>query len=126
MKANEPFAYPNPYYYGAAWEGQSNFQEESRKMIFANLPKRCQIRIYTVAGDFIDDIYHDQDYDGGDIRWFQTFGSENAEDNVFSGGEHAWDLLSLDSQIISRGLYMYSVEDLDTGEKFTGKFVIIK
>lgn len=126
MKANEPFAYPNPYYYGAAWEGQSNFQEESRKMIFANLPKRCQIRIYTVAGDFIDEIYHDQHYDGADIRWFKTFGSENAEDNVFSGGEHAWDLLSLDSQIISRGLYMYSVEDLDTGEKFTGKFVIIK
>lgn len=126
MEANEPFAYPNPYYYGAAWEGQSNFQEESRKMIFANLPARCQIRIYTVGGDFIDEITHDQSYDGSDMRWFKTFGSEDAEDNVFSGGEHAWDLLSLDSQIISRGLYMYSVEDLDTGEKFTGKFIIIK
>ncbi len=126
MKANEPFAYPNPYYYGAAWEGQSNFQEESRKMIFANLPQRCQIRIYTVAGDFIDEINHDQNYNGSDIRWFKTFGSEDPDDNVFSGGEHAWDLLSLDSQIISRGLYMFSVEDLDTGEKFTGKFVIIK
>jgi hypothetical protein len=126
MEANEPFAYPNPYYYGAAWEGQSNFQEESRKIIFANLPQRCQIRIYTVAGDFIDEINHDQNYNGSDTRWFKTFGSENADDNVFSGGEHAWDLLSLDSQIISRGLYMFSVEDLDSGEKFTGKFVIIK
>ncbi len=126
MEENEPFVYPNPYYYGAAWEGQSNFQEESRKMIFANLPKRCDIRIYTVAGDFIDKIHHDENYNGSDIRWFRTFGGENAEDNVFSGGEHAWDLLSLGSQIISRGLYMFSVEDLDTGEKFTGKFVIIK
>lgn len=126
LKANAPFAYPNPYYYGAAWEGNSNFQEESRKMVFANLPERCVIRIFTVAGDFIDEIQHDQNYTGDDIRWFKTFGAENAEDNRFSGGEHGWDLLSLDSQIISRGLYMFSVEDLDSGEKRIGKFVIIK
>lgn len=126
LKENAPFAYPNPYYYGAAWEGVSNFQEESRKMIFANLPARCKIRIFTVAGDFIDEIHHDQDYNGDDIRWFKTFGAEEADENRFSGGEHAWDLLSLDSQIISRGLYMFSVEDLDSGEKSIGKFVIIK
>ena len=126
IKADAPFAYPNPYYYGASWEGISNFQEESRKMIFANLPARCKIRIYTAAGDFIDEIDHNQDYNGSDIRWFKTFGAEDADNNRFSGGEHAWDLLSLDSQIISRGLYMFSVEDLDTGEEKIGKFVIIK
>lgn len=126
MGANAPFAYPNPYYYGAAWEGRSNFQEESRKMIFANLPKRCVIRIYTVAGDFIDEIVHDENYDGTDIRWFRTFAAEDGINNTFSGGEHAWDLLSLDSQIISRGLYMFTVEDIDTGESQTGKFIIIK
>lgn len=126
MEANEPFVYPNPYYYGAAWEGASNFQEESRKIIFGNLPQRCEVRIFTVAGDFIDSFRHDENYQGEDIRWFQTFGAEDASDNEFSGGQHAWDLLSLDSQIISRGLYMFSVEDLDTGEKFSGKFVIIK
>ena len=123
---NQPFVYPNPYYYGAAWEGQSNFQEESRKLIFANLPERCVIRIYTVGGDFIDEIRHDPSYNGGDIRWYQTFGSEDADDNIFSGGEHAWDLLSSESQIISRGLYMFSVEDLETGKKYSGNFVIIK
>ncbi len=126
MEANEPFVYPNPYYAGASWEGRSNFQEESRKLIFANLPERCVIRVYTAAGDFIDEIQHDGNYDGSDTRWFQTFGSENPEENVFSGGEHAWDLLSRDSQIISRGLYMFSVEDLDTGDSYTGQFVIIK
>lgn len=126
MEGNEPFVYPNPYYYGASWEGRSNFQEESRKIIFANLPKRCQVRIFTVAGDFIDEFTHDPSYTGEDIRWYQTFGSENPEENVFSGGEHAWDLLSLDSQIIARGLYMFSVKDLETGEIYLGKFVIIK
>lgn len=126
MDDNNPFVYPNPYYYGAAWEGKSNFQEESRKIIFANLPGRCVIRIYTTGGDFIDEIRHDENYDGSDTRWFRTFGAEDAGENRFSGGEHAWDLLSIESQIISRGLYMYSVEDLESGEKFTGKFVIIK
>lgn len=126
IKANAPFVYPNPYYYGSAWEGQSNFQEESRKLVFANLPEKCLIKIFTVAGDFIDEINHDQNYNGDDIRWFKTFGAENSDENRFSGGEHAWDLLSLDSQIISRGLYMYSVEDLDSGERTIGKFVIIK
>ena len=126
MNANEPFVYPNPYYYGASWEGKSNFQEESRKINFANLPERCIIRIFTVAGDFIDEINHDQNYNGSDIRWFQTFGSENQDENTFSGGEHSWDLLSLNSQIIARGLYMYSIKDLDNGNTYTGKFIIIK
>jgi hypothetical protein len=126
MDANEPFVYPNPYYAGASWEGRSNFQEESRKLIFANLPKRCIIRVYTVAGDFIDEIYHNDNYTGADIRWYRTFGSEGSERNVFSGGEHAWDLLSERTQIISRGLYMFSVEDLETNEIKTGKFIIIK
>lgn len=126
MSENAPYAYPNPYYAGASWEGKSTFQEESRKLVFANLPKRCVIRVYTVAGDFIDEIHHDEDYNGNDIRWFSTFGSENPEENVFSGGEHAWDLLSRDSQIISRGVYLFSVEDLDTGDAFNGQFVIIK
>lgn len=126
IEANEPYAYPNPYYYGSAWEGISNFQEESRKIIFANLPQRCVIRIYTVAGDFIDEITHDESYNGSDIRWFRTFGDEDANKNQFSGGEHAWDLLSLDSQIISRGLYMFTVKDIDTGAEKTGKFVIVK
>lgn len=126
MEENQPFVYPNPYYAGASWEGQSNFQEESRKLVFANLPTRCKIRIYNSAGDFIDEIDHDANYDGSDIRWYQTFGSENPEENVFSGGEHAWNLLSSEFQIIARGLYMFSVEDLDTGESYSGQFVIIK
>lgn len=123
---DHPFVYPNPYYAGAAWEGQSNFQEQSRKIYFANLPRKCKIRIYTVAGDFIDEIHHDGRYNGSDIRWYQTFGAEDAEKNVFAGGEHAWDMLSSSTQIISRGLYIFTVEDLENNTLYKGKFVIIK
>ena len=126
MEANEPYAYPNPYYFGSSFEGKSNFQEQSRKMVFANLPKRCVIRIFTPAGDLIDEIEHDENYNGSDIKWFETFGSEDADKNRFSGGEHAWDLLSSFTQIISKGIYIFVVEDLDTGRKKQGKFTIIK
>ena len=95
-------------------------------MYFANLPANCEITIFTLAGDFIDQINHDQQYNGSDTRWYQTFGSENPDQNVFSGGEHAWDMLSEYTQIISRGLYIFTVKDLDTGELYKGKFAIIK
>ena len=126
LETNQPFAYPNPYYSGAAWEGTSNFQEQSRKVYFANLPSKCKIRVFTSAGDFIDEIHHDGEYDGSDIRWFNTFGAEESNKNVFSGGEHAWDLLSEQSQIIARGLYVFVIEDLETGEIYKGKFAVIK
>ena len=74
----------------------------------------------------MDQFVHDAAYAGQDIRWFRSFGSEDPGENVFSGGEHAWDLLTQDTQIISRGLYMFTVEDLDTGKTYTSKFVVIK
>jgi hypothetical protein len=126
LKENGPFAYPNPYYAGASWEGTSSFQEESRKLIFANLPERCTIRVYTTSGDLLDEIHHDQDYNGSDIRWFKTFGAEDPDRNVFSGGEHAWDLLTQDNQILARGIYIFTVEDLDSGKIYKSKFLLIK
>ena len=119
----KPFAYPNPYYAGASWEGRSSF-EEDRKITFGNLPERCTIRIFTLAGDLIKTIQHDQNYNGSDIRWYQTY--SNNERTVFSGGEHSWDLLSESAQIIARGTYIFSVEDLNSGEIWKEKFVIIK
>ena len=123
LKENLPFVYPNPYYLGASWEGSSTSQE-SKKIVFANLPARCTIRIYNTSGDLIDEINHDQEYDGSDIRWFDTY--SDVDNTVFSGGEHAWDLLSTAQQIIARGMYIFSVEDQDTGDIQKGNFTIIK
>lgn len=119
----DPFVYPNPYYAGASWEGASTF-EEDRKVMFANLPDECEVRIYTVAGDLVDQFNHSADYNGGDNRWFQTY--SDTSQTRFSGGEHAWDLLSKDQQIIARGIYLFSVKDLSTNKIFKGKFVVIK
>jgi len=123
FQAGDPFVYPNPYYGAAAWEGAEG-GEEGRRIMFANLPPRCEVRIYTVAGDLIYNFKHDQNYDGSNAEWFNRF--SNPEENQIAGGEHAWDLLSNDRQIIARGLYVFSVEDLDTGDIRQGKFIVIK
>jgi len=130
MKSNpgftngDPFVYPNPYYARAAWEGASVL-EEDRRLMFANLPPNAEVKIYTAAGDLVDQFTHHADsYSGNDIRWFKTYG--NPEQQVFSGGEHGWDLLSADIQLIARGLYVFNVRDLDSGNDFRGKFIIIK
>lgn len=123
LEQYKPFAYPNPYYGGASWEGGSSF-EEDRKLNFANLPERCIIRIFTLSGDIVKTILHDAAYNGSDIRWYDTY--SNSERTVFAGGEHSWDLLSDNAQIIARGTYLFSVEDLESGEIWKEKFVIIK
>ena len=115
--------YPNPYYASAIWDGQG---ERARKLYFYNLPARCEIRIYTLAGDVVADIDHDAaTYNGSDIQWFQRFGDLQTPPQ-FSGGEHAWDLITKFDQAVATGLYLFSVKDLETGDIKTGKFLIIK
>lgn len=130
QEKNSPFAYPDPYYSGAAWEGSST-RPEDRKLYFANLPEKCEVRIFTSAGDLVDVFSHDGSTYQGSEGWYKTYSQFSADPGqpdkrVFSGGEHAWDLLSKSSQIISRGLYLFSVKDLKTGDFKTGKFTIIK
>ncbi|HUI11789.1 MAG TPA: hypothetical protein VL221_15760 [Bacteroidota bacterium] len=115
--------YPNPYYAHAAWDGSG---ERNRKIYFYNLPERCEIRIYTLAGDIVADIQHDgATYDGSDIGWFRQFSGTGIAPQ-FSGGEHAWDLITKYDQAIATGLYLYSVRDAGSGKTVTGKFLVIK
>jgi len=105
---------PNPYRgdiayheYDPPWEksprGRS-WMEQDRKIQFINLPARCEIKIYTPAGDYIKTIKHDDP----------------------NKGYEDWNLTSYVEQAIASGLYVYTVEDLNTGKIQVGKFVIIK
>ena len=117
---NRVGVYPNPYRVNAAWDGNT---EQTRKMVFFNLPQKAQIRVYTLAGDIVARMDHESDNNRGDIQWFDEF---SAEPRIIAGGEHAWDIQSDANQILTTGLYLYSVKDLDTGEVQTGKIAIIK
>jgi hypothetical protein len=115
--------YPNPYYASALWDGSG---ERTRKLYFYNLPRLCEVRIYTLAGDIVADFLHDAaTYDGRDNRWFQQYGGTDVPVQ-FNGGEHAWDLVTKFDQAISTGLYLFSVKNQETGDTQVGKFLVIK
>ncbi|MBE2279794.1 MAG: hypothetical protein IAE91_05335 [Ignavibacteriaceae bacterium] len=112
--------YPNPYYGEAYWDGRN---ERLRKLYFYNLPKECDIYIYTLAGDIVKKIEHDQTTNSSSLRWFEQYSDGTQQ---FAGGEAAWDLISDSDQAIASGLYLFSVKNKATGKIKTGKFLIIK
>lgn len=112
--------YPNPYRINAAWDGNN---ENTRKINFYNLPSNAEVRIYTVSGDIVAEFEHNSTTYTGDIGWYDNFSDEP---RIIAGGEHSWDLQSNANQILSTGLYLFTVKDLDTGKTQTGKIVIIK
>ena len=118
-----PRVYPNPYRGQAVWEG---YGSRERMIWFTNLPSKAEIRIFTLAGDLVDVIQHDEaTYAGADIQ--------NIDENKnprFSGGEHAWDLITRHDQAVATGLYLFTVENMDEESSLYGsvkesKFVII-
>ncbi len=114
--------FPNPYRGQARWDGDS---DRDQMLWFFNLPAEAEVRIYTLAGDLIDEFrHHGSSYRGEDVNLMQQkIGGSNT---VLPGGLHAWDLISSYDQAIATGLYFFSVKDVETGEIQTGKFVIIK
>jgi hypothetical protein len=100
-------AVPNPYVMSNEWERHHDF----RKLKFINLPNRCTIRIYNMAGDLVRTLeHHDTKPDvGGTPGLF--------------GGDEDWDLLNESRQKPAPGTYFFHVES-DVGSQL-GKFVLI-
>jgi hypothetical protein len=130
--AKEPVrAVPNPYRAyqdytqksggtnGISWENMNDgttefFQQQDRRIEFINLPEQCLIRIFTVSGDLVSIIPHNQP---GDKSSWASLNSER------------WDLNSRNKQQVVSGIYLFSVEDRTpaNGHQIeTGKFVIIR
>lgn len=114
--------YPNPYRTTAAWDGGTS---RTNKIYFTNLPAKCEITIYTSNGDLVANLNHNAEtYQGEDAKWFEVYG--NKDKMVFSGGEHAWDLLSNSKTTIAMGVYLFTVKDTQTGNVEVGKFAVMK
>ena len=114
----EPTVYPNPYKGQARWDG---YGSRSKMLWFRNLPQEAEIRIFSLAGDLVNIIKHDASYIGSDIT-----NIDHQKMPLMSGGEHAWDLITMHDQATASGLYLFTVEDKMTGEIKEGKFLILK
>ena len=105
--------YPNPYridggYADVGYENRDRTEsaEWARAIHFANLPRVCTIRIFTLNGDLVQEIEHDRP-DGG------------------PGSQHeVWNVISKNTQAVVTGVYLWQVSSA-MGDQI-GKLVIIK
>jgi hypothetical protein len=109
----EVIVYPNPYridggYARAGYENRDRIRsaERTRAIHFANLPRICTIRIYTLVGDLVREIKHYRPDSGPEAQ------------------QETWNMLSRNTQMITTGIYIWSVTS-EMGEQI-GKLVIIK
>ena len=102
----DPYVVPNPYVGAASFEPQrfAVSGRGERKVEFRNLPANCTIRIYTITGEFVQDLVHDGNINEGIVTW---------------------DLRNSSNLEIAPGLYIYHVDGPGVGT-FIGKFAIIK
>lgn len=89
---------PNPFY------RSSGFEEPGRErdIQFVFIPQRCTIRIYTLRGDLVKTIRHDDE----------------------SSGVAIWNQITDYGQYVKSGMYFYVIEN-DRGEVQRGKFAIV-
>lgn len=92
---------PNPYIVRNVWELSPNYS----RIQFINLPERCTIRIYTLAGDLIRVLEHgDGENEGPGWEW--------------------WDVLTANNQKVASGVYIYHVDVPGVGDHI-GKMAVI-
>ena len=115
---DEPTVYPNPYRGQALWDG---YGSRNKMIWFRNLPEEAEIMIISLEGVLVDVIQHDESYKGQDIN-----NIDERKNPLMSGGEHAWDLITMYDQATASGLYLFTVEDKNSGKVKEGKFLIIK
>ncbi len=107
------YVYPNPYkvdddYYRRGLENRHDFTsvDRARTIYFANLPNRCRIRIYSLDGDLIQNLVHDQPEGSGEAS------------------VHRWNLVTRNNEAVVSGLYYWVVES-EFGSQI-GKLAILK
>jgi hypothetical protein len=115
------FVFPNPYKGQAVWDGA---RDREKYIWFVNLPRKATVRIFTLAGDLVRTLDFDADtYTGADVQGLKTSSERNV---AMPGGMCAWDLISERDQAVATGLYIFSVENKETGKNQIGKFMVIR
>lgn len=102
QRLGKVYVIPNPLIVSSGLTGSDPRGDILDRIQFVGLTRRCTIRIYSYTGQLVRVIEHNQDAFGE--PWYQ---------------------LSINNQIVASGVYFFVVEDHETGERATGKFVVI-
>jgi len=88
---------PNPYRAVEAWN-----TAEGNEVHFINLPTQALIRIFTISGDLVRELHHDDP-----VRDFER-----------------WDLKNASGRDVSSGVYMYRIESKTLTDQ--NRFIVIR
>jgi hypothetical protein len=107
------YVYPNPYrmdanYRSMGYEGVGTdaWAERTRSIYFANIPRRCTVTIWSLDGDLIREIRHNEPEGSG------------------TASIAHWDMINKNNETVTSGLYYFTVES-DYGTQI-GTFMIIR
>jgi hypothetical protein len=108
--SGEVLVVPNPYrvdndytFENGGWEGRARtWSENNRKIKFIHLPQRCTIRVFTLTGELVVTLEHNDPIEG----------------------ELDWNLLTASNRALASGVYVFTV-DSEFGQQI-GKFVLIR
>ncbi|MBI5168547.1 MAG: hypothetical protein HZA61_03570 [Candidatus Eisenbacteria bacterium] len=115
--------FPNPYRVDAMWDKGESVRDHY--LWFANLPSKATIRIYTLSGDLV----YEYDFDGATYDGRNARGINDPRTDLrstLSGASFGWDMITRNGQAAATGLYMWAVEDKQSGKRSVGKFLIVK
>ena len=90
---------PNPY---VVWSGFEEY-DYMRVLSFTHLPPQCTITVFTVTGEKVIKLEHDNEV----------------------SGTLEWNVRTINNQEVAPGLYIYTVETPDN-KKHVGKFAVIR
>jgi hypothetical protein len=116
-KVGEVKVVPNPYrtdrdytYAGGGYEGLGRKWDETKRLVwFIHLPPKCTIRIFSLVGEIVKTIDHDD-------AWRTADGKPIGQEEFY--------LLSESNRALASGVFVYTVES-DLGKQI-GKFVVIR
>lgn len=107
------YVYPNPYrmdvdYRARGYEGVGTdlWQERTRSIYIANIPRKCTVTLWSLDGDLIKEIPHNEPEGSG------------------TASVARWDMINKNNETVTSGLYYFVVES-DYGTQI-GTFMIIR
>lgn len=105
-KLADVYVVPNPYVGSSEFERFGSFDADLNRSFpkaikFVNLPAEARIQIFTLAGDLVQEIEHNN-----------------------GSGIEAWNLRTRLNQEAVAGIYLYRIEA--NGEETIGKFIVVK
>lgn len=95
---DEIYAFPNPVRAGAGFPG-----DEGVRVTFTNLPERSRVRLFTAAGDDVNDL-------GPELQ---------------VGGQINWNTDNREGEEVAPGVYLYKVE-MEQRPAYWGRLVVIR